>query len=69
MLSFRVKFVQTDRRTKVKQYAPDLAMWGHKNIVEKGETASHQQFLLFCHKNRHKKKLSPFTKQQNFGLV
>ena len=22
---------QTDRRTPVKQYAPDLSMWGHKN--------------------------------------
>ena len=36
MLSFHVKFVQidrrTDRRTTVKQYAPDLSMWGHKNF-------------------------------------
>ena len=38
MLSFHVKFVQrqTDRRmvkrTTVKQYAPDLSIWGHKNI-------------------------------------
>ena len=31
MLSFHVKFVQTDRRTTVKQYAPDLSMRGHKN--------------------------------------
>ena len=42
MLSFHVKFVQTDRRvdgrtdgrtdsrTTVKQYAPDLSMRGHK---------------------------------------
>ena len=37
MLSFHVKCVQTDRRTdrrtdrwKVKQYAPDLLMRGHK---------------------------------------
>ena len=34
MLSFHVKFVQTDgrtdRRTMVKQYAPDLTIWGHK---------------------------------------
>ena len=22
----------TDRLTRVKQYAPDLSMWGHKNI-------------------------------------
>ena len=36
MLSFLVKFVQTDeqtvRRTTVKQYAPDLLIWGHKNL-------------------------------------
>ena len=39
MLSFHVKFVQTDRqmdgwtdrRTTVKQYAPDLSIRGHKN--------------------------------------
>ena len=36
MLSFHVKFVQTDkrtdgrRRTTVKQYAPDLSIQGHK---------------------------------------
>ena len=29
MLSFHVKFVQTDSRTG-KQYAPDLSMRGHK---------------------------------------
>ena len=32
MLSFHVKFVQSDRRTTAKQYAPDLSMWGHKKI-------------------------------------
>ena len=36
MLSFHVKFVkidrQTDGRTTVKQYAPDLSIRGHKNI-------------------------------------
>ena len=36
MLSFHVKFVQTDRQmdgqTSVKQYAPDLSMRGYKNI-------------------------------------
>ena len=40
MLSFQVKFVQTDRlmdgrtdgRTMVKQYIPDLSMQGHKNV-------------------------------------
>ena len=31
MLSFHVKFVQTDRQTTVKQYAPDLLLLGHKN--------------------------------------
>ena len=30
MLSFHVKFVQTDRRTTAKQYAPDLLIRGHK---------------------------------------
>ena len=33
MLSFHVKFVQTDRRTTVKQYAPNLLMRGHKNVI------------------------------------
>ena len=37
MLSFHVKFVQTDRRTTVKQCAPDLLIRGHKN----GSTHSH----------------------------
>ena len=40
MLNFHVKFVQTDRRidrwtdrrTTVKQYAPDLSRLGHKNV-------------------------------------
>ena len=33
MLSFHVKLVQTDRRTTVKQYAPDLSMGGgHKKF-------------------------------------
>ena len=31
MLSFLFKSVQTDGRTKVKQYAPDLLKRGHKN--------------------------------------
>ena len=30
---FHVKFVQTDRRTTVKQYAADLSMQGHKNKI------------------------------------
>ena len=37
MLSFQVKFVQTDRwtdgRTTVKQYAPDLSIRGHKKFA------------------------------------
>ena len=37
MLSFHVKFVQTDtptdRWTTVKQYAPDLSIPGHKNVL------------------------------------
>ena len=33
MLSFHVKFVQTDRRTdNGEQYAPDLLMRGHKRF-------------------------------------
>ena len=39
MLSFHVKFVQTDRQmdrwTMVKQYAPDLLMQGHKKKKKK----------------------------------
>ena len=39
MLSFNVKFVQTDgrtdRRTTVKQYASDPLIWGHKNCEKK----------------------------------
>ena len=50
MLSFHIKFVQTDgqmdRQTMVKQYAPDLSIRGHKN-VEKGKIAGNQHFLLF----------------------
>ena len=30
MLGTQVKF-SADRQTPVKQYAPDLSMWGHKN--------------------------------------
>ena len=33
MLSFHVKFVQTDRRTTVKQYVPDLSIRGHKKSI------------------------------------
>ena len=35
MLSFHVKFVQADRQTTVKQYAPDLSMRGHKKSGRK----------------------------------
>ena len=31
MLSFHVKFVQTDGQTTVKQFAPDVSIPGHKN--------------------------------------
>ena len=31
MLSFHVKFVQTDRQTTVKQYTSNLSIQGHKN--------------------------------------
>ena len=34
MSTFQVKFVQTDGRTTVKQYAPDLSIWGHKKTQE-----------------------------------
>ena len=33
MLSFHVKFVQTDRRTMVKQYVPDISIRGHKKTL------------------------------------
>ena len=33
MFSFHSKFMQTDRRTTVKQYAPDLSIPGHKNMT------------------------------------
>ena len=46
MLSFHVKFVetdrQTDRQTTVKKYAPNLSMRGHK----KGENANLPAFFL-----------------------
>ena len=52
MLSFHVKFVQTDRDgwtdrqqmdiwTTVKQYAPDLSMRGHKNKLLKQEICNY----------------------------
>ena len=49
MLSFHVKFVQTDRRTTVKQYAPDLSMRGHKNQDEY-ERSQFFNFFFFSEK-------------------
>ena len=46
MLSFHVKFVQTDRQTDgqttLKQYAPDLWIRGHKK-----ENVRYQRLFLF----------------------
>ena len=55
MLSFYVKFVQTDgqtdrwtdRRTTVKQYAPDLSTWGHKSFVQNDNNDRHIKSLVF----------------------
>ena len=33
MLSFHIKFVQTDRWTTVKQYDPRSFDMGHKNVI------------------------------------
>ena len=49
MLSFHVKFVQTDRWTTVKQYAPNLSIRGHKKVFH----------ILFC--GRHNKSLDLFS--------
>ena len=42
MLSFHVKFVQTDRQTDgwttVRQYAPDLSILGHKNDINSNQS-------------------------------
>ena len=50
MLSFHVKFVQTDRQTEgqttVKQYAPDLSIQGHKNMTEEIENADEYSHFL-----------------------
>ena len=53
MLSFHFKYVQTDRdrhtygrtdrRTTVKQYAPDLSMWGHDKKNPKTINISYAQ--------------------------
>ena len=47
MLSFHVKFVQTGRRTMVKQYAPDLSIWGHKKEKKKKKLLILSKFLYF----------------------
>ena len=42
MLSFHVKFVQTDRQTDgwttVRQYAPDHSILGHKNDINSNQS-------------------------------
>ena len=49
MLSFHVKFVQTDRRTTVKLYAPDLSIRGHKNVFHRVENrVVTSNFFLEC---------------------
>ena len=56
MLSFHIKFAQTDgrtdRRTMVKQYAPDISIQGHK---KKEMTSTHiiviQEHLELSHTN------------------
>ena len=59
MLSFHVKFVQTDGRTTVKQYAPDLSIWGHKKeklLATSNFSFSHNVFkscLMFMHQNEY----------------
>ena len=49
MLSFQVKFVQTDRQTDrqttVKQYAPDLSIQGHKNSETLQRKFSQEHYL------------------------
>ena len=46
MLSFRIKFVQTDRWTTAKQYVPNLWIWGHKNPRGNGQTGRFNRTLL-----------------------
>ena len=51
MLSFHVKFLLTDGRTTVKQYAPHLSMQGHEN---KGPKHTHfAMFWNFYVRRRH----------------
>ena len=50
MLSFHVKFVQTDRqmdrRWTAKQYVPDLSIWGSKNVELSKLKAFYRQHYL-----------------------
>ena len=50
MLSFHVTFVQmdrqTDRRTTVKQYAPDLSIRVHKNAYVPPDTSAYPSKTL-----------------------
>ena len=46
MLSFHVKFVQTDRWTTVKQYAPDLSIWSIKNAF-KNSMGIHSEVKIY----------------------
>ena len=58
MLSFHIKFVQTDRRTTVKQYTPDLWTRGHKKeklLIWSNFSFSDSVFkrhVLLTHKNK-----------------
>ena len=52
MLSFYVKFVQTDRQIMVKQYAPDLSMRGLKNNIKNDQ--SYNNFLQRINKRENK---------------
>ena len=51
MLSFHVKFVQTDRWTTVKQYTPHLSMRGHKYHLGEFKAILESNF---CHKTEMK---------------
>ena len=60
MLSFHVNFVQTDRwtdrRTTVKQYAPDLSIWGHNKDMSKLKAFAKDK-LSSAQREEHKKYL------------
>ena len=50
MLKKRQTDGRTDRRTTVKQYAPDLSIQGHKNITAKrGDIQMKKSLLCKCH--------------------